>query len=191
MLCFRGAASSVCIVGLYLGLLYAPLSKATVIFWTCNIFIAIYGRIFLKEALTIFDWIAITFSFAGLVLIQGPFKPTETKSSNAYPNETFGLACSAVACIAGSIAAFMQRVVGPIPGVHYTVPTFYTAIITCLLVGLTAMFEAYLSPPDYTIAIREVFLVVFIALTFSAAQICMTIAFTHEKAGRVAPINNF
>ena len=50
-----------------------PMSKASVLFWTSPMVVAILGRCFLNERLTSFDYAACLMAFIGILLIQNPF----------------------------------------------------------------------------------------------------------------------
>ena len=48
---------------------YIPFSKASVLFWTNPMWIALLGRFFLGEKLSYFDWGACFLAFFGILLI--------------------------------------------------------------------------------------------------------------------------
>ena len=57
------------LAGYFTATKFTNLSKATVLFWTNPIFTALYARIFLKEQISCYDWVAILLAFFGVVLL--------------------------------------------------------------------------------------------------------------------------
>ena len=52
---------------------FISFSKATVIVYTCPVFTAVFGNIFLNEKLSIYDWSAVFIAFSGILMIFNPF----------------------------------------------------------------------------------------------------------------------
>ncbi len=67
--CLSGFLCNACYV---LSLKYISLSKASVLFWTCPLFVALMASYYLGEKLTVYDWTALLLSFTGIVVIQNP-----------------------------------------------------------------------------------------------------------------------
>jgi drug/metabolite transporter (DMT)-like permease len=49
------------------------LTKASLIYWTCPIFTAIFAGYHLNEKITPYDWSAAFIAFIGIIIMQNPF----------------------------------------------------------------------------------------------------------------------
>jgi len=123
------------------------LTKATILFWTNPIFVALYSRIFLKERLSIFDWVAIFLAFIGVVLLQNPFGRLEDdlasiSSGSRSQSEMLDYIGSAVAILGSLIVAFafmfMRKMAGT---VHYMVPPMYFAMFSTVLSPVAMIYQ--------------------------------------------------
>ena len=57
----------------YLAIEYTDLSKATVLYWSNPMMVAVISFFWIHERLNFLDWIAIFISFFGLLVIQNPW----------------------------------------------------------------------------------------------------------------------
>ena len=49
------------------------LSKASMLFWTNPMVTAIMAYFFLKEKISVYDWVSIVTTIIGIIIIQNPF----------------------------------------------------------------------------------------------------------------------
>lgn len=90
----------------------------SVFFWTCPMFTAIFGSLYLKEVLTHYDWAAVVLAFVGIVMIQNPFSSTE----EANLNDIIGTSIALTGAILAAIMYISVRVLFKDSKVHFLIP---------------------------------------------------------------------
>ena len=174
--------------GLYTSLKLTSLSKASMLFFTNPIITAVYARIFLKEKISYYDWVAIFCAFFGVILLQNPFGKDETEVQIDSTLDTLG---SALALFGAFSAAFAFMLMRKMAGQIYFMlpPIYFTALSTGLSTpGALYQMSIESQPTHYTS--KGILLLLAISFLSFLGQISMSRAYQLEKAGRVAPVNN-
>ena len=100
------------IAGYFTAIKLTSLSKASVLFFTNPIFTALNARLFLKESISYFDWLAILFSFFGIVLLQNPFGRAQSSMEIDHTLDLMGSFMALASAISASFAFMFMRKMG-------------------------------------------------------------------------------
>ena len=170
-----------------MSLLLIPLSKASVLFWTSPIIVALLGRVFLKEKLTIFDWVACFLAFLGILLIQNPFSAASSSTDDDYAKDLIGTCLALIGSLGAGIVGFSIKKLANMT--HYLVPTATFAFFNILMGPPLTLFKLlFLNDTLTPLGWYEATMLVMIAVLLYLVLVFNTWAFKYEKAGRVAPI---
>ncbi|CDW78650.1 membrane protein [Stylonychia lemnae] len=161
------------------------MSKASVLFWTNPIIIAILGRVFLKEKLTYFDWIACFLAFIGVLLIQNPFQ-SQPKSDDTFRDMMGTFFALLGSVLAGIVGFSVRKLAGR---AHYFFPTLSFAFFNILMTPVMMIFKLIIV--DNTLVVYgqfEILMIILISVLLYLVLLFQTWAYKYEKAGRLAPI---
>ena len=114
-----------------------PMSKASVLFWTSPIVVALLSRAFLKERLSLFDWLACFLAFLGIVLIQNPFQAALDDSN--YLRDLVGTCLALLGALGAGIVGFSLKKLANMT--HYLLPTATFAFFNVLLGPFLTIFK--------------------------------------------------
>lgn len=130
------------LVGLYTALEYTSLSKATVIFWTLPLFVALFAMCMIKEKLTVYDWTATLISFFGMILLQNPFGNSKSNqmTSEEKALDYLGMFWAFLGATLGAIAFVYLRKLSN-KGIDKVTPTFYFALIGSIIAPLFSLIK--------------------------------------------------
>ena len=151
-------------------LMYLPIADEKVISFGASLFAPLIAYFILKEYIGIQRWIAIAIGFVGVVLIAGP-------TGNLHALGVSFALCAAV------MDAGMITTLRYLKTENALTITFYLCLFGVLSSGL--LFMPFVATPFETI--KEIWLIVLIALTGVLAQLFMTYASRLAPSSIVAP----
>ncbi|XP_051779718.1 solute carrier family 35 member G1 isoform X2 [Erpetoichthys calabaricus] len=161
-----------------------PLADSTVIVFSNPVFTVVLAWIFLKEKCTIWDFIFIIFTLAGVVLIARPpflFGSHAAGMDGEYTNHIKGTVASFLGAVCVASTFVVLRKMGM--SVHYYLSVWYYAVvgfIQCMIVLVIIQ--------DWSLPFCGIdrWLLILIGLLGVCGQTLITKALQHEKAGPVA-----
>eukprot|EP00347_Sterkiella_histriomuscorum_P016188 403354149 len=128
-LLIRGTVGVCANIAYNISMTMISMSKASVLFWTNPIVIALLGKFLLKEKLTYFDWAACFMAFCGILLIQNPFQ-AQSKSVDAA-TDALGTFFALLGSLFGGIVGFsVRKLAGK---AHYLFPTLSFSFFNILM----------------------------------------------------------
>ena len=105
------------------------LTKASLIYWTCPIFTAIFAGVHLRERITQYDWVAAFLAFFGIVLMQNPF--TSSPTGNSQLVEMLGSVSALMGAITAGFVFMSIKKMGT--EVHYVMSPLSWAVSNLIL----------------------------------------------------------
>jgi drug/metabolite transporter (DMT)-like permease len=102
-----------------------PVSIASSIFSMGPILTTVFANLFLKEIVTIYDYISLMFAFIGVVVVNNPFKIEDSNSELSTHNLFVGTIFALTGALAFSGAMISMRIMST--GIHFTVSPFWYA----------------------------------------------------------------
>jgi len=182
-----------------------PLAKATVLFYTNPIFIAILGWIILKEHITVFDMCGVAATFIGVVIFTtNPFASNDIVEKEMSSNEKLiDLIGSLIALFGATQNAGAMISIRKVGGrTHFMMLGLFWGLGNMLLSPLMMYMKPISSYDDSltqdtqgtlttVYGWQEIYYLAIICGALVSFQLFMTMAFIKEKAARVAPIGAF
>ena len=127
------------IAGYFTAIKLTSLSKASVLFFTNPIFTALNARLFLKESLSYYDWMAILFAFFGIILLQNPFGRESSSEEFDRTLDTIGSFMSLASAISASFAFMLMRKMGK--RINFMVSPFYFGTFSTFISAPVAIYQ--------------------------------------------------
>eukprot|EP00347_Sterkiella_histriomuscorum_P016511 403352903 len=165
-------------------LLFIPLTKSSMIYWTLPIFTAIFARVFLNEKLTKYDWIATILAFVGILVMQNPFATNLQSEDSVY--DVIGTVLCIFGAITGGITMVCIRKMGK--DVHYLQSPLFFSLTNLMLCPIFQGLRLTVRPYLNVYSQYDVMMIVLVAIFQFCNLIFATLAYQFEKAGRVSPI---
>ena len=109
-----------------------PVSIASSIFSMGPILTTVFANLFLKETVTISDYISLMFAFVGVIVVNNPFKSKDSNNELSNHNLFVGTVFALTGALAFSGAMLSMRMMST--GIHYSVSPFWYAT-GCTMLG--------------------------------------------------------
>ena len=162
---------------------HMPMADARVIFYTCPVYTAFLGRIFLKETVTKFDLIATVLSLGGVVLIGRPtFLFGSLGKSSSSKQVWFPTLLAAVGALCAACAIVLTRKVSQeMPG---RVVVFYSTMVGVTISFLALLISGGFKFPDCRT--YDAYYVIVSGVIGYSGQLIVTKALSLEKASIIS-----
>ena len=160
-------------------LMYLPISKSNVLFFTGPLYVPVLAYYILDEKISRVDILALVLGFFGTIFINNPFSETARGA-----NETLGVILSLAGGIASSVAWVYIRKMSS--GCHFTIGPFYFSLGCTVIGAIIFMFSVQGETNDVRYDLIGITLIVTISLVTFVGQLLQALAYQYEKTSRVA-----
>jgi len=140
LIVFRAIFGFMGIQGMFSSVKYLPVSTASSIFFTVPIWSAIFARLFIKESITVYDYISLLTAFTGVLVINNPWQESAPavsineglegnfidKKVYTTSDKIIGTSYALVGAITCAAAFLCMRTMRS--DIHYSVPPFWFSI---------------------------------------------------------------
>ena len=109
-----------------------PVSIASSIFSMGPILTTVFASLFLKEIVTISDYISLILAFIGVIMVNNPFKSADSNNELSTHNLFIGTVFALTGALAFSGAVLSMKMMSS--GIHYSVSPFWYAT-GCTMLG--------------------------------------------------------
>nr|XP_039264157.1 solute carrier family 35 member G1-like [Styela clava] len=175
----RGFCGSVSGMLFYLAVRNLSVGNAVTLAFLDCVLCPILGRIFLKESLTVMDYVFALIAFSGVILIaQPPFIFPHLSSTTT--ESAFGVICALVSALMASSSYLSIRKIGT--QTHYLIVTWYYSIVGCILDPVILIISGQYQPP----CLSQIPIILLLTASGFLGQVTLTLALQHERAGTVA-----
>ena len=169
-----------------------PVSIASSVFSMGPILTTVFASLFLKEIVTIYDYISLMFAFFGVVVVNNPFKIEDSHGELSTHNLFLGTVYALTGALAFSAAVLCMRLMST--GIHFSVSPFWYAT-GCTYLGSLMHFgflnQSYSSDEQKSTVydFYQIVLILLVSLTAFFGQNFASKAYQLEKASILAPMN--
>lgn len=171
----RGLALAAATLFAGLALQRMPVGETVAILYLQGFGVMLAAGWFLKERVSLFDWLAAAVGFAGVLLIARP------GGALAPAGVLFALVCAAVSIV----YILLSRLLASTEST--TALLFHVAVSGTILFGATLLFNWQ----DFSYAPLDVVLLVFVGAASLAGHFLLTSAYRFAPASMLAPFNYF
>lgn len=184
----RGVLGAFAIGSLYFAVATLPLTESVVLYSLNPVWAAIFSRIFLKEAVTLFRLLAIPLFLAGVVVSVNPSQYVTGGGGSPSGNDVwvsrivvvFGSVCSGVSIV-------FARKLNAVGSVHWCAQAWWQGTVAALLAPIASGVVAY----TVFASVSDVMLMLGMGLCAMSGQLLVGIAIQREHAAVIGILWNF
>ena len=143
-----------CVVGMMCNLTFLfslqfiPFAKASVLFWTAPVFIALFAFVYLGEQLSKYDWAAVFVAFVGLLMIQNPFGQQASLLDTSFLRDLVGSGLAFAGAILGATVAITIRMIAKQAILHFMLVPMGFALGSVFLCPIFMTCKVLITPVD-------------------------------------------
>jgi drug/metabolite transporter (DMT)-like permease len=172
----RVTAGSIALITFFESLRRIDLATATLLLYTCPLWVSILARIFLKEHLKWTNWLGLPLGILGILLILAP---SLTSLQNLDNEKSLGIILGIICSFSSAIAYTTLRVLGRTDDPLTTVTAFS---VTGLLVSAPFAIPNLTGIPQHW----DLVMLITAGICGASGQLFLTSAYKHGQAAQVA-----
>ena len=173
--------SSITIGSLYYGIALLPLTEGSVLYSLNPLFVAIFSRLILKEAVSALRWLAVAFFLAGAFVSIGPAGNVSMVSGEGEMSVWIGRGVMVLGAIAAATSVMCARSLSKFEKTHWAAQAWWQAVCATSLAPLasfTTTFQVLQLGTDAPL---------FVGCLCLFGQLCWLCPRSRKRCGRGAP----
>lgn len=139
----RGIAGSIAIGSLYYGIALLPLTEGSVLYSLNPLFVALFSRLILREAVSLLRWVAVGFFLAGAFVSIGPEGNVSMVSGEGESKVWIGRGVMVLGAIAAATSVMCARSLSKFEKTHWAAQAWWQAICATSLAPLASFTSTF------------------------------------------------